>query len=301
MVVAVTGGLAVTDNLAAFGQALRAFVQRIPAKPETDQQFADCDAACKTLKKAEDALAAAEEQALAQVSGIEQMRRTVADLKNIARTARLATEKLVKAEKDARRAAVVMQARQDWQACADELSAGLRGIVLDVLAPDFATAIKGLSSFESIQNKLGASLLEGKSQLQARAAQIGQALQVIDAVPAQFKALIPDWQALAKKDAQTLGLLIDERIRQHQQAQSAAPATATADAAPAQPESVADEASSLKLGDINTRLYPLHVTADILRQLGIEPAAKERAATLYRPSQWTAIKAALINHLTRLP
>ena len=86
VVVQVNGALTIAGNLPAFGQALRDFIARIPAKPATDQQFADADAACKALKKAEDALTQAEEGALAQISDVELMRRTVADLRALARS-----------------------------------------------------------------------------------------------------------------------------------------------------------------------------------------------------------------------
>ena len=101
VVVQVQGALTVGGNLDAFGLALRDFIARIPARPATDQQFADAEAACKALKRAEDALAQAEDGALAQISDVELMRRTVADLKDLARSTRLATEKLVKAERRA--------------------------------------------------------------------------------------------------------------------------------------------------------------------------------------------------------
>ncbi|WP_333708445.1 YqaJ viral recombinase family protein, partial [Ottowia beijingensis] len=61
VVVQVQGALTVAGNLPAFGQALRDFIARIPARPATDQQFADAEAACKALKKAEDALTQAED------------------------------------------------------------------------------------------------------------------------------------------------------------------------------------------------------------------------------------------------
>ncbi len=50
-----------------------------------------------------------------------------------------------------------------------------------------------------------------------------------------------------------------------------------------------DEPATLKLGDVNARLAPIHVTADGLRSIGIEPAGREKNATLYRESQFTAI------------
>ena len=328
--VSVSGSLVVTGNLAAFGEALREFVGRIPTQPATDNDFAACEAACKTLNKAEAALTAAEDNALAQMSDVEQMRRTVADLKNLARATRLATEKLVKAEKDARRAERVMKARAAWQACHDQLAQDLQGLRLDVPAPDFGETIKGLSSLESIDNKLTATVLAGQADLNARAHHIRHSLQMLADVPEACRMLLADRQELALKDHEALRLIIDERIRQHQQAEAARleaereriraeeqakaetavqaaaqqaapePQPQTPPAEPAAPAPIA-ESPSLKLGDINARLHPLHVTADVLRQLGIEPAAKERATTLYLPNQWIAIKAAIINHIRQLP
>lgn len=57
---------------------------------------------------------------------------------------------------------------------------------------------------------------------------------------------------------------------------------------------------TLKLGDINARLRVLHVSADGLRQLGIEPAARDRAARLYSEVQYLAIVSALAAHLAQV-
>ena len=55
------GALSVAGNLPTFAEALKAFIARMPAKPATDNEFATVEAACKSLKKAEDALDAAED------------------------------------------------------------------------------------------------------------------------------------------------------------------------------------------------------------------------------------------------
>ena len=49
VVVQVNGALTIAGNLDTFGQALRAFIERIPARPATDIEFANCEAACKAL------------------------------------------------------------------------------------------------------------------------------------------------------------------------------------------------------------------------------------------------------------
>lgn len=342
VVVQVSGALTVAGNLPAFGQALRDFIARIPAKPATDQQFADAEAACKALKKAEDALAQAEDGALAQISDVELMRRTVADLKALARSTRLATEKLVKAEKDARRTEKVMAARAEFDKHVARLQTDINGVRLIVQAPDFGGAIKGLSSLASIDDKLTAALIAGKAEANTLASRIAGNLQTLDSVP-QYAHLFADRQELAYKDAETLELLMQkrvdaeaarieaerERIRQEEErkAQAAAEAKAEAErqriraeeqakaqaeaqaareaqaqqaiqqaaepaAAPAAPAPApwdADEAATLKLGDVNARLTPIQVTADGLRELGIEPAGLDKRAVLYSERQFAAI------------
>jgi len=211
VVVQVQGALTVGGNLPAFGQALRAFIERIPQRPETDQQFADAEAACKALKKAEDALTQAEDGALAQISDVELMRRTVADLKELARSTRLATEKLVKAEKDARRTEKVMAARQAFEAHVARLQVDIKGVRLIVPMPDFGGAIKGLSSLASIDDKLTAALLAGQAEANTLAGRIANNLQTLDSVP-QYAHLFADRQDLAYKDAETLELLMQKRV-----------------------------------------------------------------------------------------
>ena len=353
VVVQVQGALTVAGNLPAFGQALRSFIERIPLKPATDQQFADAEAACKALKKAEDALTQAEDGALAQISDVEQMRRAVADLKELARTTRLATEKLVKAEKDARRTEKVMAARAEFDKHVARLQLDIKGVRLMVPAPDFGGAIKGMSSIASMDDKLTAALIEGQANANTVAGRVMNNLQSLDSVP-QFAHLFADRQELAYKDAETLELLMQkrvdaeaarleaerqriqaeaerkareaaereaeaerQRIRAEEQAkaqaeaqaqqaiqQAAAPAAqraqldadprfaavvAGAPTAPAPAPWDADEAATLKLGDVNARLAPIQISAEGLRELGIEPAGRDKRAVLYRESQFAAI------------
>lgn len=211
VVVQVQGALTVGGNLPAFGQALRDFIARIPQRPQTDQQFADAEAACKALKKAEDALDQAEDGALAQISDVELMRRTVADLKALARSTRLATEKMVKAEKDNRRAEKVMAARSEFDKHVARLQMDIKGVRLIVPMPDFGGSIKGLSSLASIDDKLTAALIAGKAEANTLASRIAGNLQTLDSVP-QYAHLFADRQELAYKDAETLELLMQKRV-----------------------------------------------------------------------------------------
>lgn len=160
--VKVEGELAIVSNLPAFGEALRAFISKIPERPSTDQEFADTEAACKALKRAEEALDAAESNALAQLADVDTMRRFVADYKALARTTRLQREKLVAQRKDAIRLEIVQAALDAISQHIRELNASMPADYMPGIAVDFAGCIKGLKSVDSIRNAVDTELARAK-------------------------------------------------------------------------------------------------------------------------------------------
>lgn len=68
---------------------------------------------------------------------------------------------------------------------------------------------------------------------------------------------------------------------------------------PTRAPAAATAVPTLKLGDINRHLAPLAVTAEGLRQLGFEPAGRDRAAVLYQDVDLPYILTAAIQHLTK--
>jgi len=219
VVVQVQGSLAVAGNLDIFGAALKEFVAKIPTRPETDQDFADAEAACKSLKKAEDALKIAEDGALAQISDVEKMRRMVADLSDLARTTRLRTEKLVKAEKENRKAEKIMAAREAFLDHVKKLQIDVKGVTLRVDQPDFASAIKGLSSLSSIDNKLAATLVEANNAASITAGRVRENLDILNSIP-DYAFLFADKQELVYKESETLEMIIEKRVADHKQAEA---------------------------------------------------------------------------------
>lgn len=63
------------------------------------------------------------------------------------------------------------------------------------------------------------------------------------------------------------------------------------------PDAVIDNGARIKLGEINSRIAPLSITADGLAELGFTHVATDKAAKLYRESDWPAICEALIQHI----
>lgn len=215
----VNGSIALIDNLAAFGDALTTYVGKINQKPETDQDFADLDATVKTLKTAEDALTAAENGALAQTASIDQMRRQVQQYREIARVARLAAEKTVKAEKENRRAAIVLKASK---ALADHI-AGLNTRLGKPYMPqahgDFAGAIKGLKTITSIQNACDSELARCKVESSEIADRLQMNLASLRELAVNHAFLFADTSAIIQKANDDLVALIKSRIAEHKEAE----------------------------------------------------------------------------------
>lgn len=221
VVVQVNGALTVGGNLDAFGDALRQFIARIPAKPATDQEFADAEAASKALKKAEEALAAAEDGALAQISDVELMRRTVADLKNLARTTRLATEKLVAAEKDARRTEIVTGAQAQLDQHIQALNQRLGANWLPRIAGGFAETIKGLKSLDSMRDKVAVALTNAKHDANKLAYRLEVNREHLVQEDGDWIALFADFSTVGAKAEEDFQALASLRIGNHKQAEAA--------------------------------------------------------------------------------
>lgn len=220
VVVQVQGALTVGGNLDAFGDALRAFIERIPKKPSTDQEFADAEAATKALKKAEEALAAAEDGALAQISDVEVMRRTVADLKNLARTTRLATEKLVAAEKEARRTAIVTSAQAQLDQHIQALNQRLGSNWLPRMAGGFGEVIKGKKSLANMEDAVAVALTSAKHEANVLAQRLEANRKHLAQDGTDWIALFADFATVGAKASEDFQALAALRISQHKQAEA---------------------------------------------------------------------------------
>lgn len=214
------GSLAVVSNLDKFGESLRGFIGRMVAKPSTDQEFADAEAECKALKKAEEMLEAAESGALAQISDVEQLRRSVADLRNLARTTRLAREKLVAAEKEARRLSVVTDAQLDLDQHVAALNKRLGANWLPRTAGGFAETIKGMKSLDSMRDKVAVALTNAKHDANQLADRLESNRKHLEQEDGDWIALFADFATVGTKAAEDFHALAALRIGNHRAAEA---------------------------------------------------------------------------------
>lgn len=212
--VKVDGALAIVSNLPAFGEALRNFIAKIPEQPSTDQEFADTDAACKALKKAEDALEAAEANALAQLSDVDTMRRFVADFKALARTTRLQREKLVAARKESIKGEIVASGVSAFAKHIRELNAAMPANYMPQVPADFGGVIKGLRTIDSITNAVDTELARAKIAASEIANRIHANIGKLDAANAPM--LFADMASLVLKQPDDLAAIIANRLAAEQ-------------------------------------------------------------------------------------
>lgn len=220
VVIQVNGALTIGGNLAAFGDALRAFVANLAKEPSTDQDFADAEAACKTLKKAEDALDAGEDAALSSISPVEEMRRLKADLKNFARTNRLAQEKLVAAKKDSLRTGLVTGAQSSLDRHIEALNQRLGANWLPRVVGGFGEVIKGKKSLANMEDAVAVALTNAKHDANMTAQRLEANRKHLVQADGDWIALFADFATVGTKAEEDFQALAALRIGNHKQAEA---------------------------------------------------------------------------------
>lgn len=209
------GTLALTSNLPAFREAATALVDRTKAPLVTDQDFADREALCKAFGEAEKLLKMKAEEVVGQIHDVATFSRELGDIAEMFRTARLASEKLVEAEKKNRRAAIVQKGEQALRVHIDSLNARLARVRLPAYAADFAGAIKGKKSLTSIQDAVDTKLAQAKVETSAMADEMQVNLAALDELAADHGFLFADLQQVVTKAADDFRALVQLRIAQH--------------------------------------------------------------------------------------
>ncbi len=214
-----TGALTIRSNLTAFGTQLNVFIEALPTKPETDQEFADCKAALGKLKLAEDTLNSEEARALSQLSEIEEMRREKKLYFDLARTTRLALEKLVTAREEA----IKIEAMQDGKDKLAEHIAGLNKRLgkpyMPTIAADWATAIKSKRTPSSLREAVHNLLVTKKIEASEIADKIEINLNSLRELAADHTFLFADTAQIVLKANDDLVTLIKMRITEHKSAE----------------------------------------------------------------------------------
>ena len=327
-------GMVTASNLEQFKTAALSVFRGINTSLQTDQDFADAEKAVKFCKDAEEKLEAAKEQALSQTESIDALFKTIDQIKDEARTVRLKLDKLVKAEKENRKAEIAAKASAEFS---DHLQSLFKrtGVTIPVTG-NIGAAMAGLKSLDSMRDKVSVALANAKVEANAIADRIDANRKTVDDM-----SLFPDFAQVAAKMPEDFAALMAMRIGQRQarldaerekiraEEEAKAQATARREAQEAaakaeseriaalppvvevktnhieQPRAMVDHipdatkliatGKTIKLGEICARLG-FTISADFLESLGFK-ATVEKNARLYPEASFNAICRALQRHI----
>ena len=205
-------GMVTASNLAEFKEAATSFIAAIKTELVSDQDFADAESTVKFCKEAETNLEATKASVLAQMSTVDEVVRTLDHIKKQLADKRLMLDKLVRSEKELRKAAIVTKASADFAAHIELLEAETKPIRLGIIGRNFGEAIKGLKSLESMQEKVDTALRDEKFAADQTAKDVRAKLVWCKEHAAGQSALFPDLQALMAKPMEDFVLTITSRI-----------------------------------------------------------------------------------------
>lgn len=322
-------GMVTASNLTAFHEHALGVFKGINRKLETDADFADAEKTVKWCADVEQRLEAAKDHALSQTASIDELFRTINDISAEARRVRLELHNLVEARKKAIREEIVTGGTKALREHMAALNDRIGRAYMPTIPADFAGAIKGKRTVDSLRNAVQTELARAKVAANEVADRITLNLREIERHQ-DMASLFPDVAQLVLKQPDDLVAVVKSRIADHtekeakRKADEEAKALATANAAIAQAAApavgansvpvigggvsfqrplmaapaVVDTGATLKLGEINARLAPIQITADGLAQMGFKHIGTNGAAKLYRECDFPRICAVMVRHLT---
>lgn len=155
-------GRVVAGDMRAHRATVSKWVQALPSVFETDQDFVNGAQAVKDCANAEASLAALLQQVLGQMVEVDEVIRLINESKAEIAAARLRIDKLVKSEKENRRAALVMAAHEEIRQHRDALNKRIGGAWMPITPHPFGDVVKGLKSLKSMEDKLATAIAQAK-------------------------------------------------------------------------------------------------------------------------------------------
>lgn len=294
-------GMVTASNLDAFKSHAMAVLGSINRDLVTDQDFADAEQTVKWAKSVEDKLDAAKAHALSQTADIDALFRTIDDVSAETRRIRLELDKLVKAEKERRKADIVVSFVSSVQAHYAGISGGLPESYAPciqfpqaVTRAAMAEAVKGKRTLDSMTSACDSAAASLKIEASQQADRIRACIAVLEQHKDHAALFADRVQLCATKQPEDLKNLVAARIAEHekQEADRVArierealekalreaeersredAAKAVIDEQPKPANKIIDESVSydrITRDDVNERLSPILITDIAFARLG---------------------------------
>lgn len=210
-------GMVTSSNLDQFKKTALTVFKGIKTDLKTDEDFANAAKTVKWCGDVEKRLEQVKADALSKTASIEELFKTMDDLKEVARKTRLNLDKQVDARKKAVRAEIKSEYSEEFQRHAAEAEEKCYPfhIPLHVMAPDFGVAMKGKRSISSIREACNVECMKAKLEVTRVADLICANAKVIDSFP-EHQQLFADSQDLVLKETDDLQTLCKARVVEHE-------------------------------------------------------------------------------------
>lgn len=206
-------GMVTASNLDAFKSHALAVFGGIKTDLTTDEDFADAEKTVKWCKEVEDRLESAKSHALSQTSSIDELFKTIDDIKEEARQKRLTLEKSVKTRKESIRIEMVSDTQSKLTQHIATLNKRLGGEWIQKMSAPFGDAIKGKKTLASMRDALGTTLAHAKIEANELADRIEvNRKSLIGAAHDYFYLFQHDFAQVAHYEAEIFSCLLEQRL-----------------------------------------------------------------------------------------
>lgn len=209
-----------SSNLAIYKANALDFIKNINIDLQTDEDFATAENVVKFCDRVEKELEVVKKQTLGQASSIDEVVRTIDQLKEEMRQKRLQLEKLVTAEKANRKNEIISAVRQAFQlhiaTCNEALAKNSTNVRMPEIAVDFANAGKNKRTMETLRSACNDELARAKIEANRVLNSIDANLEVLRKIAGDHKFLFADIQQLVLKDKDALEAIAKQRIAEHE-------------------------------------------------------------------------------------
>ena len=212
-------GMVTASNLAQYKEHALTVFAGINKILKTDQDFADADKIVKWCGDVEDRLVAAKQHALSQTESIDALFRTIDDISAEARRTRLELDKLVTARKLQVRIEIQQEGVTAMAAHITALNTRLGKPYMPPVPVDFAGAMKGKRSIDSLRDAVNTTLANAKIAASAIADRIQTNLNTLRELASAHTFLFADTSVIVLKENDDLTALVKLRIADHKEAE----------------------------------------------------------------------------------
>jgi putative phage-type endonuclease len=201
------------------------YLAEVKTELSNDQDFADAEANAKNCRETAKRIQALRANIIAQMVDVNTVDSTLANYEDAFNKVGLRLEKAVKEQKETLKTTAIMKAKVAYADFVTELNKDISVMLSQrLVCPDFATAIKGVKTIETMQSRINDALANGKTEATTLANDVKAKLAYITEATKGYEHLI-DVHQLAFSDLDYIKLHIqsvkdaeDKRKAEHEAA-----------------------------------------------------------------------------------